>query len=90
MLELVKVHQRAFEFVEIHFLDFGAARNPTDEPWHAAMAVGATFVRQAAVNVIPGTVTQDDRAARVKRSENDFAGLAGRHNFAGTGIDDFK
>ena len=50
VFQLVKVHERAFELVEIHLFDFRAARNIADEPRQRSAAMRARFIDQAAVN----------------------------------------
>src|SRR2546423_1113482 len=49
----------------------------------------AGFVGQAAIDKITSAIAQNDAAARVERSENDFAGRPWRENLAGLRINDF-
>src|SRR5206468_6725612 len=90
VFELVEVHQRALDLVEAHFLDFGAARNLADEPWHGALAIRTWLINHAPLDEISGAIAQHDTAARVERSKDEFARLAFGHRLARPGIDDLK
>src|SRR2546423_1670766 len=50
MLQFVEINQRAFDLVEIHLLDFGTARNISEQSWQRATAMRTCFVSQAAIN----------------------------------------
>ena len=90
VFKLVEIHECAFDFVEIHFLDFRTAGNSADEPRQGAMAIRTCLKRKSAVNEIAGAIAQHHRAARGERRENNFAGLAGWNNVAGLRINDFN
>lgn len=89
MFQLVKINQCAFDFIEVHLLDFRTARNISKQPRQRASAMRAPFISETAINEITGAITQDDAAARVERSENNFTRRARWQDFAGLRIDDF-
>ena len=89
VLELVEVHERAFDFVELDFLEGAAARNFPDKARQLAAAVRASRVSQTAVNVVARAVAQHHGPARIKWREHNLAGLAVRHWLAGLWIHDF-
>src|SRR5207245_2741141 len=79
-----------FELFEVHFLDFRAARDISHQSRHRAPAIGTRFEGQPAVNVVPGSITQDYCSAGLQRSENDLARLAWREDFSRSRINDFN
>ena len=47
-------------------------------------------IDHAAVDVIAGPIPQHHAAARIQRREHQLAGIAGRHDRPGLGVDDLK
>jgi len=89
MIKFIEIDECALDFIEVHFPDFGAARDIADEARDRAVAVRARLVGQAAVNVVAGAIAQDNGATGVEWGENQFAGTTGRERRAGLRIDDF-
>ena len=90
MLEVVEIHERALEFIELKVADIRSARNFSHQPWHPAPAVGAGFEAQAAVDAIAGSIAQNHTAARRERGEYNLARFIFAHRLARLRIDNFN
>src|SRR5437763_1182515 len=73
VLQLIEVHQSALEFFQVHLLNLGTARDIAEQSWKAPATMRTGFIGEAAIRVVSGAIAQDDRAAGVEWSENQFA-----------------
>src|SRR5262249_47228301 len=56
MFQFVEINQGAFDFIEVHLLDFGTPRNIAEQARQRTSTVRARFISQAAVDVIPRAI----------------------------------
>src|SRR5437016_10940406 len=90
VFELVEIHERPFDFIEPHFLHFRTAGDVADHSRRSPATMRTRSIDQTAINEIACAITSHHSAPGVERRENQFAGLTGRNEFAGPGIDDFE
>ena len=90
VLEVVEIHQGAFEFIDPQFAHVGAPGNLAHQPRHDPAAERARLVEEPAVDAVPRAVPEHHAAPGVERGEHDLARFAFPAGGARGGIDNLQ